>query len=202
MIDIDDFKETFTPVLYILSMIVVFGMLTLEVGFNIFKDPTLEIVWYINVGLLFLSNIILTVQAREGETPEGWETPLKVYPREYGLELPKVPRGTSIKPPISEVVERSTLSPSSEADEVLEQKKPSEEAPTLDKATKAQLDKPTKEALDRLKEVLGLTEGSVAYKHGAVYSVQYDRLTKRHKWQRLGSWSELRQKLEAPQNPS
>ena len=55
---------------------------------------------------------------------------------------------------------------------------------------------PTREELQRLKDVLGIKKGSLQYKQrgAGVYCVVYSR--GKHCWERLGGWKELKQKLD------
>ena len=57
------------------------------------------------------------------------------------------------------------------------------------------LEEPSREELQCLKEALKIEKGALAYKSGSVYQIRYEN--KKHVWNRLGSWLELKQQLEA-----
>lgn len=61
---------------------------------------------------------------------------------------------------------------------------------------RAYTEAPTRHQLNKLKEALGLEEGSLQYKRkgDGVYLVHYQ--DGKHKWTHLGSWPELKEKLE------
>lgn len=60
----------------------------------------------------------------------------------------------------------------------------------------AHVEPPSREELQRLKEVLGISQGSLQYKKRGqgIYHVVYAE--GKHHWNHLGSWKELRQKLD------
>lgn len=57
------------------------------------------------------------------------------------------------------------------------------------------LGKPSREDLEKLRAKLEL-EGSLQCKGRTIYHVQYDSEAKKHHWNRLGTWSDLKQKLQ------
>jgi len=61
---------------------------------------------------------------------------------------------------------------------------------------RAHVEPPSREELQRLKEVLGISQGSLQYKKRGqgIYHVVYAE--EKHHWNHLGSWKELRQKLD------
>jgi len=68
--------------------------------------------------------------------------------------------------------------------------------PQMVRLEKSEVSPPTKEQLQALKEALGLEEGSLQYKKRGqgIYAVLYSE--GKHHWNHLGSWKELRQKLD------
>ena len=64
------------------------------------------------------------------------------------------------------------------------------------KAKTASVDPPTREELQRLKEVLGIEKGSLQYKKRGqgIYHVLYNE--GKYRWAHLGSWIRLKEKLE------
>jgi len=63
------------------------------------------------------------------------------------------------------------------------------------KAETASVGPPTREELCRLKEVLGISEGSLQFKKRGqgIYAVTYEH--GKHVWKHVGSWIQLREKL-------
>jgi len=60
----------------------------------------------------------------------------------------------------------------------------------LDKELRPELDRPTIEELDLLREKLQIASGCMCFKHGAVYVVTCEG--KKRRWKRLGCWETLR----------
>jgi len=76
---VDDLKENLLVLLFLFSMVIVSGMLMLGVVgvLDVLNDPVLQTVWYINVGLLFLSYLLL---CRLEGSKESWYPPLDLEP--------------------------------------------------------------------------------------------------------------------------
>ena len=85
---------------------------------------------------------------------------------------------------------------SSENSNVKEQTSVRMEKPKLGRRKLKAVGPPTREQLQALKEVLGLKQGSLQFKkRGAgVYRVLYDE--GKYRWHHLGSWIQLKEKLE------
>ena len=69
--------------------------------------------------------------------------------------------------------------------------------PKPQKPETVNVDPPTREELRRLKEVLGVEKGSFQYKSRGqgIYLVTYEH--GRHHWKHVGSWIQLREKLDS-----
>lgn len=85
---------------------------------------------------------------------------------------------------------------SSEISNVKEQTTVRMKKPKLQRRKSKVVGPPTREQLQALKEVLGLKRGSLQYKkRGAgVYLVTYEH--GKYRWHHLGSWIQLKEKLE------
>lgn len=70
------------------------------------------------------------------------------------------------------------------------------------KAKTVNVDPPTREELQQLKEMLGIEKGSLQYKRrgAGIYLVTYER--GKHVWKYLGSWIRLKEKLKEKISPN
>jgi len=198
----DDDEGSFTSALAFVLLVtcgaVMLGLLTSAV--NPF-DPRFSWLTYGSFAGIVGSILVLIRASRQTMSPldDEYESLMRQTRAERQGNMPGGPQEGS-KPATAPTLEEKPLekpmeTPNSEQKESLEQDEGLEQKQLLERGEALE---PAKEDLQQLKEALELKEGSLHYKRRGqgIYHVVYDPATKKHRWTYLGSWPQLKPKLQ------